>query len=202
MKAMNRPYRKNMLAKQIRQKRAKRKERIQNDLETYGSEILHSDEMKQAFAQTHHLWSTVGEHSLRVAASSVMICYALKKLKVKVNLKDVVVGSLAHDLGMLGRKEKFRSARQMSREHPRESVSAAREILNDLPETTEDIIERHMWPLGKSKMPNSIEGVIVSVADKYIAVKDLALGSEVKHTGVKNFVHDQKDKVKKTMHHL
>ena len=183
-----------------------RKEQIIKEIKTYGGNVLNSEEMRQAFGQTHHLWSTVGEHSIRVAIASVMICHALQKLHVKVDLPGVVVGSLAHDLGILGRKEKFASARQMSREHPKESVAVARGILDDLPKETEDIIERHMWPLGKSKMPNSIEGMIVSAADKYSSVADLVKGSQVKHTGVKNVArgvkdtaHNQKEKVRKAM---
>ena len=183
-----------------------RKEQIIKEIKTYGGDVLNSEEMRQAFGQTHHLWSTVGEHSIRVAIASVMICHALEKLHVKVDLPKVVVGSLAHDLGILGRKEKFDSAMQMSREHPKESVAVAREILDDLPKETEDIIERHMWSLGKSRMPNSIEGMIVSAADKYSSVADLVKGSQVKHTGVKNVArgvkntaHNQKDKVRKVM---
>ena len=179
-----------------KQRQVKRKERINRDLETYGKEVLESEEMKQAFEQTHHLWSTVGEHTMRVTVTSILICYVLKKLGIKVKLPIVVVGALCHDLGMLGRAEKYESDKECHREHPKESVIVAQEILEDLPEEVKDVIERHMWPMGESKAPNSIEGVIVSVADKYNAVKDLVKGSEVKHTGVKNYALDQKEIIK------
>lgn len=193
---MRSPYYESTMHKQIREKREDRKERIKNDLERYGDEVLNSDEMKEAFQQTHHQWSTVGEHTLRVAFTSVMISYALKKLKIKVSVPAVVIGALCHDLGILGRKEKFSSAKEMSREHPKESVAVAKELVGDMPEKTEDIIERHMWPAGQSKAPNSIEGVIVSAADKYSAVKDLIKGSEVKQTGMKYYARDKKEKIK------
>ena len=183
---MRTPYYESTIHKQIREKRENRKERIRDDLELYGNDVLQSEEMKQAFDQTHHQWATVGEHTLRVAFSSVMICYALRKLHIKVNVPAVVVGSLCHDLGILGRAEKFSSGKECSREHPKESVAVAREIVGELPEKTEDIIERHMWPAGQSKAPNSIEGVVVSVADKYSAVKDIVKGSDVKNTGIRN----------------
>ena len=179
-----------------KQRQVKRKERINRDLETYGKEVLESEEMKQAFEQTHHLWSTVGEHTMRVTVTSILICYVLKKLGIKVKLSIVVVGALCHDLGMLGRAEKYESDKECHREHPKESVIVAQEILEDLPEEVKDVIERHMWPMGESKAPNSVEGVIVSVADKYNAVKDLVKGSEVKHTGVKNYALDQKEKIR------
>ena len=196
---MRTPYYESTIHRQIREKRENRKERIKNDLQLYGNDVLQSDEMKQAFEQTHHQWSTVGEHTFRVAFSSVMICYALRKMNIKVSIPAVVIGALCHDLGILGRSEKFSSAKECSTEHPKESVAVAREILDDLPEKTEDIIERHMWPLGDSDAPNSIEGVVVSVADKYSAVKDIVKGSEVKNTGVKNYLRDEKEKIKKTI---
>ncbi len=160
-------------------RRRKRREHIRGDLELYGEEILRSEEMKQAFEQIHHRRSTVGEHTMRVAVSSLMICYVLKKLHIKVNVPAVVVGALCHDLGILGREEKYSTKKECRREHPRESVEVARELVEEMPEKTEDIIERHMWPLGKTKAPNSIEGAVVSVADKYNAVKDVIKGSDV-----------------------
>ena len=192
---MRSPYYESTMHRQIREKREDRKERIRDDLMLYGNDVLQSDEMKKAFEQTHHQWSTVGEHTFRVAFSSVMICYALRKLNVKVNIPAVVIGALCHDLGILGRSEKFSSARECSREHPKDSVEVARSIVGEIPEKTEDIIERHMWPAGQSELPNSIEGVVVSVADKYSAVKDIVKGSEVKHTGVKNYLLDEKQKI-------
>ena len=192
---MRTPYYESTIHRQIREKREDRKERIKGDLMLYGNEVLQSEEMKQAFEQTHHNWSTVGEHTFRVAFTSVMICYALRKFNIKVNIPAVVIGALCHDLGILGRSEKYSSAKECSKEHPKESVEVARELVTDMPEKAEDIIERHMWPLGETEAPNSIEGVVVSVADKYSAVKDLVKGSEVKHTGVKNVVLDEKEKI-------
>ena len=192
---MRTPYYESTIHRQIREKREDRKDRIKGDLMHYGSDVLQSDEMKKAFEQTHHQWSTVGEHTFRVAFSSVMICYALRKLNIKVSIPAVVVGALCHDLGILGRSEKFSSAKECSREHPKDSVEVARSIVGEMPEKTEDIIERHMWPAGESEAPNSIEGLVVSAADKYSAVKDLVKGSEVKNTGVKNLLRDEKQKI-------
>ena len=192
---MRAPYYESTIHRQIREKREDRKERIRGDLMLYGNDVLQSEEMKKAFEQTHHQWSTVGEHTLRVGFYSVMICYALRKLNIKVSIPAVVIGALCHDLGILGRSEKFSSAKECSIEHPRESVIVARELVGEMPEKTEDIIERHMWPAGNSEAPNSIEGVVVSVADKYSAVKDIVKGSDVKNTGVRNYLNEEKKKL-------
>ena len=189
-------YYETTIYKQIKEKRDNRKKRIQKDISSYGSDILNSDELKEAYDQTHHLWATVGEHTLRVTASSVMICYALRKLGIKANIPAVVIGSLCHDLGILRRDEKYSSNKECSREHPSDSVKVARELVPDLTDQSADIIERHMWPAGSSKAPNSLEGIIVSSADKYAAVKDLVKGSDINNTGVRNVIRSETEKIK------
>ena len=189
-------YYETTIYKQIKEKRDNRKKRLQKDISSYGSDILNSDELKEAYDQTHHLWSTVGEHTLRVTASSVMICYALRKLGIKANIPAVVIGSLCHDLGILRRDEKYSSNKECSREHPSDSVKVARELVPDLTDQSADIIERHMWPAGSSKAPNSLEGIIVSSADKYAAVKDLVKGSDINNTGVRNVIRSETEKIK------
>lgn len=130
---------------------------MRRDLMRYGEKILDSDEMRWAFRQKHHTLSTVGEHTMRVAMTSLAICYALKKLHVRTDTQAVVTGALSHDLGILGRNEKFSTARECSRQHPVDSVEVAQRLLGELPQKTSDIITRHMWPVGKSKPPNSLE---------------------------------------------
>ena len=71
-------------------RRAARNDRVMQDLERYGGEILHSGEMEKAFQQTHHNWSTVGEHTLRVAKASLAMCYLLHRLHIKTDIPDVV----------------------------------------------------------------------------------------------------------------
>ena len=87
--------------------------------------ILDSEEMRQAFRQKHHTLSTVGEHTMRVAMTSLAICGALKKLHIRTDTQAVVTGSLSHDLGILGRNEKYSSSRECSRQHPADSVEVA-----------------------------------------------------------------------------
>ena len=157
-------------------------ERIESDIERYGHDILGSEELSRAYQQKHHLRSTLGVHTIRVVVISLMICYFLSRLHIRTDIPAVVKGSLCHDLGMLSRGEKYTSAKESNRKHPSESVDIARGLVDDLSEKTSDIIERHMWPVGRSKAPNSLECVIVSAADKYAAVKDFFKGSRVKRT--------------------
>ncbi len=176
--------------KRLRELHDKQKEKIRNDLERYGGEILHSDEMEQAYLQTHHTRSTVGEHTQRVAEKSLAICYALNKLHVRTDIQAVVAGSLCHDLGILGRDEKYETNQDCYRQHPSDSVEVARRLMASLPEKTPDIIERHMWPSARSKRPNSLEGVVVSLADKAAPAEDFIRGSRVKPVGFRETIRN------------
>ena len=159
--------------------RIKLKEKISRELELYGGIILDSDEMNQAFGQTHHTRSTVAEHTIRVAKKSLTICHFLEKLHIYADIPAVVKGALCHDLGILGRDEKYSSEKECCRRHPADSVEVAQKLLDELPDKTRDVIEHHMWPTAGSKMPAYLEGFIVSAADKAAAVEDFFKGSSV-----------------------
>ena len=55
--------------------------------------------------------------------------------------------------------------------HPVESVDVANLILEDLTEKEADSISNHMWPLAGNR-PGSLEGMILTVADKYSSMLD------------------------------
>ncbi|MBR3307567.1 MAG: HD domain-containing protein [Lachnospiraceae bacterium] len=148
-----------------------RDERIRNDLEFYGSGILCSEEFRKSFRQKHHIDTTVGEHTLYVSRTSLKIAYFLKKLHVKTNMGELVVVALCHDLGILGRDEKYPNKRSCYRKHPGESKEVARRLVPELNERTEKMIERHMFPV-TIKPPVSKEGYILLAADKYCAVRE------------------------------
>ncbi len=180
-------------------RRKLRRGQMQADLSRYGRRILDSDEMRQAFRQTHHTFSTVGEHTMRVAMTSLAICYALKKLRIKTDIPAVVTGSLCHDLGILGRGGKFHSSKECSRQHPMDSVEVAHKLRGELSEKEEAIITRHMWPVGKAKPPNSLEAAIVSAADKIAAVEDFVEGYEKKQPGLRGVIREIKSQRKENV---
>ena len=151
------------------------KERVKEEIHQYGDDVLHSDRFREALRQRHHLSSSVGEHTLRVTATSLRLSHALEHIGVYSDTKSIVRGALCHDLGILGREQKYRSSRHCCVQHPKDSVSVAKEFYPELDEKTEKIIRRHMWPLG-GKAPRSREEVIVSLSDKYASVKDLLYG--------------------------
>ncbi len=148
---------------------------IEQDLHNYGGDIIGSPLFERAMGQTHHLRSSLGLHLLRVTRAGLFLSYALEKAGLKSDREKIVVGGLCHDLGMVGRHEKYRDNRECSAKHPLDSVKAAEELCPGIDEETKRIIECHMYPLNR-KAPDSVEGVIILLADKYASVKDLVAG--------------------------
>lgn len=130
----------------------------------YGRNILCSDVFEGAFLQKHHFNSTVGDHTLGVTAEAVKIC--LKRgLTDDDTLRVVVTASLCHDLGILGRGDKFRNNAQCLIQHPIDSIERYKEITQEEDEKVIDSIACHMFPL-KLQMPGYKEGWILTLADK------------------------------------
>lgn len=149
------------------------KQKAFSDIRKHGGEILGSVEFTRAFSQTHHKKNTVASHSLEVAVISLVFARALSKLNIETDTSDIVKGSLAHDLGMLGRAHKYSCNKDCYKSHPEESVSITEGILSgcEFSPKAKDIIRHHMWPV-TSVRPTSVEGTIVSLADKCASVKD------------------------------
>jgi len=147
-------------------------QRIAADIGRYGTDIIHSDLFQSGFGQKHHTNTTVAEHTLNVTASALRMSYRLEKMGLKLDLRAVTVGALCHDLGIIGRYEKFANNRESLKLHPIDSVLVSRRLVPDMDHKTEEIIRCHMWPLN-GWMPSSAEGYIITLADKYSSVREL-----------------------------
>ena len=155
----------------MRKDKPELRKRIERIMQRYGKRILERPEFEQAMHQTHHRRTTVGKHTLHVAAAAIGICILLDKIHVHVKEEDVVNGALLHDLGILGRAEKYKNNHECLRKHAEDSVETAKKIIPDLNANTEDIIRNHMWPFSGTH-PKTKEAVIVSAADKIASVRD------------------------------
>ena len=100
------------------------------------------------------------------------MCYALEKTGLRLDKRAVTIGALCHDLGIIGRYEKFENNRICCRLHPIDSVRISRKLVPEIDHKTEEIIRCHMWPLN-GWMPTSAEGYLITVADKYSSIREL-----------------------------
>ena len=158
-----------------KERREERKALALDDVYQYGEDIVSTDLYRQAKEQTHHRKTTVGDHSESVAVTALNICRKISRVSIYSDEKQVVMAALAHDLGIVGRHEKFKNELTTVLHHPADSARIAREMLPGMGNKFYDSISRHMFPI-TFLPPTSIEGVIVSLADKVVSVKELVKG--------------------------
>ncbi len=158
-------------------------EQIINIILKYGSEIISSAQFRQTFDQTHHLNTTVGDHTLGVAYEAVKLCL-VRGWTDESSLKNVVIASLCHDLGIIGRKEKYRNDAECYVKHPGDSVPIYMSVTGEKNDRVIDSIEKHMFPV-KPGLPRYREGWILTLADKISSVKE-KLGKQAVSVEMRN----------------
>lgn len=137
----------------------------------HGSNILCSDTFKETFDQTHHYKTTVGDHILGVTVEAVKVCLRHNQTDDQT-LGNVVTSCLCHDLGIVGRDEKYNNNFETLIWHPKHSAEVYKELTGEEDERVLDAIHSHMFPL-KPPMPKHREGWILTWADKISASMDI-----------------------------
>lgn len=108
------------------------------------------------------------DHSVQVAQYSYWVS---KKLKLKLDQKSLIRGALLHDFFLYDWR-----VRQPGRKglhafrHPYIAYKRASNLF-DLNKKEKDIIIKHMWPLTIIP-PRYIESFIITLVDKYCALKE------------------------------
>ena len=136
----------------------------------YGRHIISTEEFMHTFEQTHHLNTTVGDHTLSVAAEAVKLCL-MRGYSDEETIRNVVTAALCHDLGIMGRKEKYSNTAQCYLKHPLDSVDVYMGVTGEQEERVMDSIRNHMFPV-KPGMPRYKEGWILTLADKISSFRE------------------------------
>lgn len=165
------------------------REQIVADVNSMGRDILDSEEFARALEQTHHDKTTVGNHSMEVACIALSLSRRLRALHISVNEKAVVRGALCHDLGILGRYDKYSNNFVSLQKHPGDSVVTAAKLLGELTKVEKDIIAHHMWPVTLVP-PRHKEAILVNVADKISSIREVIRSEEKNRleAGKKRFI--------------
>lgn len=140
-------------------------------IKKFGSDILNSEEFEVALSQIHHHRSSVGDHSIHTARAGLTMCNLARKAGIYIDTRKIVRISLLHDLGMLGRDDRYKNNFECGRLHPKNSAITAQKLWTDIDQKSIRAIQSHMWPLS-STMPRSKEAVILCLADKVTAIGD------------------------------
>lgn len=137
----------------------------------YGKDVLESEYFSGAKQQVHHLRSNVASHSVNTAIVCIVLYRFLTVFHIKLNLSTLIITALAHDLGMIGREQKFSSNLEAYREHPRCSAQILQEIRPDIDQQSCEVIASHMYPAGGA-VPATKEAWVLCLADKCAACTD------------------------------
>lgn len=141
-------------------------------LTMYGNQILQNKLFEAASMQKHHFRTDVASHSINTAFFCIAFYRFLSIFNIRVNLSALIIAALAHDLGILGRKEKFSSGFECITRHPKDSVVTIMEIIPGVDPRICDVISSHMFPLC-AEFPHSREAWLLSLADKCAACTDI-----------------------------
>ncbi len=149
-----------------------KKEKSTHRIIQYGKDIFQTPEWKRATNQTHHYKTSVAKHSIATANMGLIICDYLKQKGIEVDERTVVRICLLHDLGMLGRDERYKNFVMCGYLHPKNSANAAKQIWDDIDSKSIKAIKSHMWPLSLD-VPSSKEAFVLCLADKMASFTDL-----------------------------
>lgn len=152
--------------KRMEAAQARQKEILQE-----GQKIFATETFQKGLTQIHHRGTTVVNHTLEVADWALRITDALEKKGVHVNREEVLLSALCHDLGIVGREEKFKNTFACWTQHPKDSVEIAERLYPDMTEHMKKVIGRHMWP-ATPMWPTSREGWILDLADTIASMND------------------------------
>lgn len=126
---------------------------------------------------SHHKVTTTYTHCLNVAEYSYQLA---KRLHIKVDEESLAMGALLHDFYLYNyRAQDEIGGYEHLTKHPGNALKNAK-IYFEVSDKVENIIASHMWPLTITKLPKSREAVLVCIADKVCAFKELALHRERK----------------------
>ena len=132
-------------------------------------DLYYSDEVQSLEQYEQHLEINRLQHITSVAYLAYRVCQRLG-----LDADSAARAATMHDLfyydwrdGETGKWHKLHGYK-----HPYYAARNAKELFPALSKKEEDIIKRHMWPL-TLRLPNSKEGLVVSLSDKYCATREL-----------------------------
>ncbi|MCR5451363.1 MAG: HD domain-containing protein [Lachnospiraceae bacterium] len=166
-----------------------------NDFQVFNEALilmLSDPKIKNMKNFSQHVNSNTLQHSIHVAKISFMLA---EKFRWNISEKELVRGAILHDYYQYDINE---SIHKKNRKHHRKApyffvkytsdfqhgvnhpLVALQNALTDYDLTDKEIniIKSHMWPLTPFWIPGSKEAILVTLADKYCAMKERRVSFE------------------------
>ncbi len=134
-------------------------------------ELLKDPEVRKLQKIPQHEGNNTLNHSIDVAKVSFSLA---ERLHIHIDEKTLATGAILHDYYLYDIKERGYSDYFHGRNHPETALRNAEEKF-ELSDKEKNIIRGHMWPLTLFHPPKSKEAWLVSIADKYCAIKEMWL---------------------------
>ena len=148
------------------------RDRIDEEIYKIGAPLIDTDFFEQAKLQCHHKRTSLYDHTMGVARIAVKICDRCDANHFPIDRRSVILAALCHDLGMIGRDEKYTNGFVSCQMHPYESALLAAEYFPDIDDETLRAIRRHMWP-ATPLPPLTVEEWALIQADKMASLEDV-----------------------------
>ncbi len=133
----------------------------------YGEDILSSPSFLKLKDYRHHENSNTYDHCVAVTLEAINFA---RKMHIKVIPSVLVRGCLLHDYYLYDHHGETRPRWHWTRH----GVIAANNAIRDFHISAQeaDMIANHMWPLHPLRFPFCVEGWILVLADKKVAIRD------------------------------
>ena len=116
-----------------------------------------------------HKGNTTFRHCRSVAEYSFRLA---QRLGWRIDEAALARGAMLHDYHLYTRKERHVNVLKHAFAHPEQACSNAAAVFS-LSGKEKNIIRSHMWPLTLFSPPRSKEAFLVTLADKYCALREL-----------------------------
>ena len=147
---------------------------MKNDKNKFESELiklLSDPRIQKLNSIPQHEGNNTLQHSVAVARTSFALA---QKLNIRIDEKELARGAILHDYYLYDTKTMEYSDYKHGITHPQTALDkASKEFELSLKE--QNIIRSHMWPLTLFHPPKSKEALLVSIADKYCASREMYL---------------------------
>ena len=132
-------------------------------------ELERDPHVRQLKKYRQHRGNTTFRHCRSVAVSSFRLA---QRLGWRIDEDALARGAMLHDFHLYTRQERHIGFLRHAFDHPGRACRNAEKVFR-LSGKERNIIESHMWPLTPFPLPRSKEALLVTLADKYCALREM-----------------------------
>ncbi|MDY5577641.1 MAG: HD family phosphohydrolase [Lachnospiraceae bacterium] len=133
------------------------------------SELIHDPKILQMKNYAQHNSSNTFKHSVHVALTA----YRLSKIfHLKIDESSLAKGAMLHDFYLYDARGGQIGAWKHGTGHADTALNNSLKHYQ-LTRLEKEIIYCHMWPLNITRVPRSKESLLISMADKYCAAREM-----------------------------